>query len=73
MDNSFDWVPTGLAARLLGCSEASLKRYADRHYFLIEGTHFRHGPFSNSPRIWNVPACREALLYRGRLRHAARV
>lgn len=70
MDNTFEWAPTGLAVRLLGCSEKSLKRYADRDEFLIEGIHFRFGAHKNSPRVWNVQACREAMLYRGRLRRA---
>jgi hypothetical protein len=63
-----EWMPTGQATRILGVSPFTLKRYADRDCFLIEGKHFRHGPHSNSPRLWNIPACEEALAYRGRLR-----
>ena len=62
------WLPTGQATIALGVSPFSLRRYADRDCFLIEGKHWRYGPHSNSPRIWNVPACAEALAYRGRLR-----
>ena len=65
------WQPTGLATRLIGVSAWSLRRYADKDCFLIEGKHFRFGPHANSARIWNVDACREALAYRGRLRRLA--
>ncbi len=68
MTASTEWLPTGLATRALGVSSFTLKRYADRDCFLIEGKHFRHGPHRNSPRIWHIPACEEALAYRGRLR-----
>lgn len=62
------WLPTGLAARTLGVSHDSLKRYADRDGFLIEGKHWRRGVHPNSPRLWNLPACIDALAYRGRIR-----
>ena len=65
---SMEWMPTGQATRALGVSADTLRRYADPDCFLIEGKHFRHGPHSNSPRVWNIPACEEALTYRGRLR-----
>lgn len=61
------WLPTGHATAALGLSADTLKRYADRDCFLVEGTHFRFGPYKNSARVWNVPACAEALAYRGRL------
>lgn len=61
------WLPTGLATRALGVSSDSLKRYADRDQFLIEGHHWRRGPHCNSPRIWNVTSCAEAMAYRGRI------
>ncbi|PSB37941.1 hypothetical protein C7B81_07530 [Aphanothece cf. minutissima CCALA 015] len=62
------WLPTGQAALALGVSVRTLKRYADLHDFLIEGKHWRFGPLCNSPRQWNIPACVDALSYRGRLR-----
>ena len=68
MTTASEWLPTGLATRALGVSADSLRRYADKDAFLIEGKHFRHGPHSNSPRVWNIPACMDALAYRGRLR-----
>ena len=69
MEKLFDrWLPSGQAAQALGVSVKSLKRYADIHEFLIEGTHWQHGPLCNSPRLWNVEACRKAMAYRGRVR-----
>lgn len=62
-----DWMPTGQATKMLGVSADTLKRYADRHFFLVEGKHWRLGPHKNSPRLWNVSACIEALSYRGRI------
>ncbi len=47
-------------------SQPTLKRYADRDNILHEGVHWRHGAYSNSPRLWNIPLCRQALTYRGR-------
>lgn len=61
------WLPTGQAARCLARSGYTLKRYADVYDFLEEGKHWCRGPFFNSPRIWNVTKCREALTYRGRI------
>jgi len=58
------WLPTGQAARHLGVSTETLKRYAKRDEFLIEGTHYRCGPHANSPYVWNVPACHQELLRR---------
>lgn len=68
MTTAVEWLPTGLAAQILGVSADSLKRYADRDCFLIEGKHWRKGPHFNSPRVWHIPGCIEALSYRGRLR-----
>lgn len=68
MNLTQEWLPTGLATKALGVSAFTLKRYADRDCFLIEGVHFRYGFHSNSPRVWNIPACQEALTYRGRQR-----
>jgi len=61
------WLPTGQAARELGISPDSLKRYADRDEVLVLGEHWRHGVHSNSPRVWNLPLCLQALNHRGRL------
>ena len=61
------WLPTGQAARELGISPDSLKRYADRDEVLLLGEHWRHGVHSNSPRVWNLPLCLQALNRRGRL------
>ena len=61
------WLPTGLAARALGCSVDTLKRYAKRDEFLVDGKHWRQGPHPNSPWVWNVPACKEAIRWQGRL------
>lgn len=60
------WLPTGQAARELGISPDSLKRYADRDEVLVLGEHWRHGVHSNSPRVWNLPLCLQALNRRGR-------
>ena len=67
-----DWRRTGLAARALGVHETTLKRFADRDHILIESVHWVHGPYTNSPRRWNVPLCREALAQRGRLTRTKR-
>jgi len=61
------WLPTGLAARTLGCSVDTLKRYAKRDEFLVDGKHWRRGAHPNSPWVWNVPACQEAIRWQGRL------
>lgn len=60
------WLPTGLAANTLGVSGITLKRYADRDGFLIEDKHWRRGPHPNSPRVWEINACRAAITRRGR-------
>ena len=61
------WMPTGPAARALNCSIDTLKRYAKRDEFLIEGKHWRRGAYPNSPWVWNIPACWEAIRWQGRL------
>ena len=68
MQSTVEWLPTGQATRVLGVSPFTLKRYADRDCFLVEGKHWRSGPHQNSPRLWNVAECIDALSYRGRLR-----
>ncbi len=67
-----EWLRTGLAAKALGVHEATLKRFADRDHILIESIHWVYGPHANSPRLWNVPPCRAALAYRGRLNRESR-
>lgn len=61
MEQEAQWLPSGRAASALGVSIDTLKRYADRDAFLIEGKHWRHGAFSNSPRLWNVVLCLEGI------------
>ncbi len=63
------WLPTGKAAQALGCSPDSLKRYADRDEFLINGQHWRRGPHKNTPRVWNIEACKKEIQRQGRLRN----
>lgn len=66
LDNDDMWLRTGEAAHALGVSEDTLKRYAQQDEFLIEGVHWVRGLHLNSPILWNVPACEEAILWRGR-------
>ena len=56
-----NWLPSGQAASYLGVSIDTLKRYADRDGFLILDRHWRFGAHKNSPRLWDVPACLEAI------------
>ena len=65
------WLPSGRAASALGVSIDTLKRYADRDGFLIEGKHWRHGAFSNSPRVWEVGLCVEEITKRRSFRHGS--
>lgn len=66
------WLPTGQASRLLGCSPDTLKRYIKRDGFLIEGEHWYQGPHSQSPIVWNIHACRDAIKRQGRLKQRRR-
>jgi hypothetical protein len=66
------WVPTGAAALALGVSSDTLKRYSDRHKILIEGKHFRRGPFPNSPRVWDLDACHKVLTHHGLARRCGK-
>lgn len=61
------WLPTGQACRVLNCSATTLKRYASRDGFLLEGQHWRRGPHRQSPMVWNVTACHPAICSRDRL------
>jgi hypothetical protein len=63
-----EWLPTGKATNALGVSADTLKRYALKEFFLVEGKHYRRGPHHNSPYVWHIPSCIDALTYRGRLR-----
>jgi hypothetical protein len=63
--NNEEWLPTPLAARLLGISQRTLKRWANEEGFLEPMKHWVRGPFLNSTITWNVQACRETLHYRG--------
>lgn len=45
----------------LGISIDTLKRYADRDQFLIENIHWHFGAHKNSPRVWDVNACLNAI------------
>jgi len=65
------WLPTGQAAAKLGVSAATLKRYAIRDQFLIEGQHWRPGAHHNSPYLWEVNGCHQALLHWGRKQRTA--
>ena len=55
------WLPTGQACRVLNYSATTLKRYASRDGFLLEGQHWRRGPHRQSPMVWNVTACHDAI------------
>jgi hypothetical protein len=60
------WLPTPLAARALGISPRTLKRYSNSgDGFLVPGVHWVAGPYANSPIRWDVEACREVLHHRG--------
>ena len=51
------WLSTGDAARHLGISADTLKRYANPnypHFCLQEGIHRQRGLARNSPSRWNV-------------------
>jgi hypothetical protein len=58
--------PTPFAARALGVSARTLKRYGHPDSgFLIPGVHWTAGPFANSPIRWDVETCRAVLHHRG--------
>ena len=60
------WLTTRQAARLLGISEWSLRRYADvEKGFLIEGEHFKKGPYRTSKTAWHMEKIKEAMEKRG--------
>ena len=52
---------TADAARYLGVSVQSLRRYRDvEDGFLVENEDWFSGAFENSPIRWNVESCKEA-------------
>ena len=60
------WQPTPIAARALGVSPRTLKRYGHPETgFLIPGVHWIAGPFANSTTRWDVELCRTMLHHRG--------
>jgi hypothetical protein len=60
------WLPTPAAARALGVSTRTLKRYAHPNSgFLLPGVHWAAGPYANSTTRWDVEACRTLLHRRG--------
>jgi hypothetical protein len=60
------WQPTPIAARALGVSPRTLKRYGHPDTgFLMPGVHWIAGPFANSTTRWDVEACRDVLHHRG--------
>lgn len=68
------WVTTPAAARLLGVKADTLKRsYAHPETgFLKEGKHWRRGLYHNSPRGWDVEACRKEMEGQGFIVYADR-
>jgi hypothetical protein len=56
-----EWLPTTKAARQLGISSCTLKRYFRRDGLLQEGIHLKRGTCSNQSLQWHVRRCREAL------------
>ena len=66
MSTQREWLPSPLAARALGISLRTLKRYGNPDTgFLIPGVHWAAGPYANSPTCWDVEACRAVLHHRG--------
>ena len=66
------WLPTPAAAKELGLTSSTLRRYVRNHIF-VEGVDFRPGVYSTSPYVFDVIACREKLEYKGALRKRAAV
>ena len=58
---------TELAARILGVSTKTLRRYRDLEGgFLVQDKHWFSGAFDNSPIRWDIEKCEEALAKRRR-------
>ena len=63
------WLSTRQAARVLGISEWSLRRYANAESgFLLEGKHFKKGPYRTSKTAWHREEVKEAMEQRKQLR-----
>ena len=61
------WVSTKDAERILGIKRQTLKRkYANPNTgFLVEGTHWKHGMYQSSSKVWDINACKQTLLQQG--------
>ena len=61
------WLPTELAASMLGIKPATLKRaYGHpKTGFLREGKHWKSGMYPNSPKAWCIETCKAELADRG--------
>ena len=60
------WLSTRQAARTLEISEWSLRRYADaKTGFLVEGQHFKKGPYRTSKTAWHMEKIKEAMEKKG--------
>ena len=60
------WLSTRQAARVLGISEWSLRRYANAESgFLLEGKHFKKGPYRTSKTAWHMEEVKEAMEQQG--------
>jgi hypothetical protein len=56
---------TELAARILGVSTKTLRRYRDLEGgFLVQDKHWFSGAFDNSPIRWDIDKCKEDLAKR---------
>jgi len=64
------WFETEPAAKAVGCSISSLRRYRDSHGgFLVAGLHYRPGgPSHNSRIFWNVPLIQKEFLRRNQIK-----
>ena len=62
------WLSTRQAARVLGISEWSLRRYANADTgFLLEGKHFKKGRYRTSKTAWHMEQVKEAMEQQGYL------
>ena len=62
------WLSTREAARALGISEWSLRRYANADTgFLLEGKHFKKGRYRTSKTAWHMEQVKEAMENQGYL------
>ena len=60
------WLDTRQAARALGISEWSLRRYANAESgFLLEGKHFKKGPYKTSKTAWHMEKIQSAMQEQG--------